>query len=322
VTALDEASADLRLTVSDRTSLAEDVVSLSLVDPDGGELPPWMPGDHIDVVVDRDGEEIRRQYSLCGDPNDRRRYRIAVLREPSGGGASLWIHDHLTAGSRIGVSEPRSTFPFELSPKYVFVAGGIGITPLVPMIAAAVAAGAEWRLEYAGKRLDRMAFAEDLRAAGGDRVSLHPKDESPLDLDEILHSIDADTAVYACGPERLLVALEGALAGSPGRLRVERFANETEMFQSADHRFEVELTLSGKTLTIEPGCSILSTLADAGIKLPSSCREGTCGTCETFVIEGEVDHRDAILTAKEKAESEVMMICVSRAKGSRLVLEI
>lgn len=312
----------LTLQVAERIDEAREIVGLVLVDPQGVLLPEWTPGSHIDVFLDRAGEAaLVRQYSLCGDPADRRSYRIAVLREEDGGGGSRFLHDHVRQGQLIRVSPPKDLFGFSVAPRLLFVAGGIGITPILPMIAAAERAGAEWELRYAARDGGSVAFGPLLEAYG-DRVHRHLSSEGRrLDPDALLAGRGVD-AVYACGPARLLDALEAAAAAHGVELRVERFANEQELSLDTDEPFEVELRLSGKTVTVGPGETIHQKVVEAGIPAPSSCLGGTCGTCETFVLEGEPDHRDAVLNAQEREESEVMMICVSRCKGKRLVLEL
>lgn len=312
----------LTLQVAARVDEASGIAGLVLTDPQGRSLPSWTPGAHIDVHIDRVGQApIVRQYSLCGDPADLSSYRIAVLREDDGEGGSLHLHDDVRPGQLVRVSSPRDLFGFELRDRMVFVAGGIGITPILPMVRAAEAAGVAWTLHYAGREPGTMAFGADLQRFGEHvRVYVSAAGQR-MALPEIV--AEAGTApVYACGPERLLDALEEAAAAAGASLHVERFANANLVATEADHPFEVELSLTGVTMTVLPGESILEKVAEAGVPAPSSCRGGTCGTCETFVVQGEPDHRDAVLNAQEREESEVMMICVSRCKGTRLVLEL
>ena len=210
------------------------------------------------------------------------------------------------------------------SPRYVFIAGGIGITPIMPMAAAAERAGAEWEFHYGGRSRTSMAFVEALDAAHGPRASLHPQDEvGLLDLDRILGTPQRDTVVYCCGPEPLLRAVEQRCADwPPGTLHVERFAPKDVGKPVLTGAFEVELATSRRTLTVLPEKSILQVVKEAGDAVLSSCQEGTCGTCETGVLEGAVDHRDSLLTLEEQAANDTMFICVSRAAGPRLVLEL
>lgn len=314
----------LTLQVARRTDEADGVAGLELSDPQGRELPQWRPGAHIDVFVDRPGlPSLVRQYSLCGDPADRRSYRIAVLRETEGEGGSAHLHDEVRQGQLVRASAPRDTFGFGVRDALVFVAGGIGITPILPMVREAEAAGADWTLHYAGRARETMAFGAELDAYGGRVRRYESATGARMSISEVVRAARAaDAGIYACGPARLLDALEGEAQSQGADLRVERFVNDQEVDRDTDQPFEVDLQLSGKTITVEPGQSILDQVAAAGVPAPSSCRGGTCGTCETFVVEGEPDHRDAVLSAKEREENEVMMICVSRCKGSRLVLEL
>ncbi|MDT7708343.1 MAG: hypothetical protein QOG20_3950 [Pseudonocardiales bacterium] len=309
---------ELDLTVHARHVAADGVVVLELRDPSGAELPPWTPGAHVDLVPAAD---LVRQYSLCGDPADRTTWRIGVLREPDGRGGSAFVHDRLTVGAAVRVRGPRNHFALEDAPRYVFVAGGIGITPILPMLRAADAAGADWRLVYGGRTAASMAFTNELPAG---RVELRPQDEHGLlDLDTVLAGVDGgwdDALVYCCGPGPLLDAVEARCPAD--RLRVERFAPKEQGLPLRTEGFEVELALSGRTLTVPPDRSVLDVLEASGVEILSSCREGTCGTCETAVLGGEVDHRDSLLTDDERAAHDTMFVCVSRAACPRLVLEL
>ncbi|MDT7705745.1 MAG: hypothetical protein QOG20_1352 [Pseudonocardiales bacterium] len=306
-----EALAEVETTavVGDRHEAADGVVVLTL----RGDLPPWEPGAHVDLVT----PEGPRQYSLCGDPADEGVWRIGVLREPDGRGGSAFVHDELLPGTTVRVRGPRNHFPLLPSPSYLFIAGGIGITPLLPMIDAA---GADWRLVYGGRTRTSMAFLDALQP--DPRVTVAPQDETGLlDLDALLGEPRADTLVYCCGPEPLLAAVEERCASWPaGSLRVERFAPKP--VAGASTSFEVELTQSGVTLTVPADRSILDVVEEAGVTVLSSCSEGTCGTCETAVLDGEIDHRDSVLTTDEQSEGDCMMICVSRASCARLVLDL
>jgi ferredoxin-NADP reductase len=317
---------DLRLRVVRRSTGAEGVAVLELRDPSGADLPAWSPGAHVDLNLP--GGMVR-QYSLCGDPHDRSVWQIGVLREPEGRGGSAYVHDEVAEGAEVDVRGPRNNFELAPSPRYVFIAGGIGITPILPMAAAADEAGAEWEFHYGGRTRTSMAFLdalETLEAATGHglRVTLHPQDEVGLiDLARILGTPRPDTKVYCCGPEPLLEAVEAACAGWPaGSLHVERFSPKEQGERVLSGDFEVELTLSGQTLTVPPDKSILEVVEEAGIPVLSSCQEGTCGTCETPVLEGQVDHRDSLLSPEEQAANDTMFICVSRAACPKLVLEL
>jgi ferredoxin-NADP reductase len=312
---------DLRLRVDQRRVGAEGVVVLDLRDPAGAELPEWSPGAHVDLELPGG---LTRQYSLCGDPADRTTWRIGVLREPEGRGGSEFVHDKLHEGELIDVRGPRNHFELISSPRYLFVAGGIGITPILAMITAAERAGADWELHYGGRSRRSMAFLESLEEVTGNKVTLHPQDEVGLiDLERILGTPRPDTLVYCCGPEPLLNAVEQRCAAWPtGALHVERFAPKDVGAPVLTGSFEVELATTGLTLTVPPERSILDVVEEAGVSVLSSCQEGTCGTCETPVLAGQVDHRDSLLTPEEQAANDTMFICVSRAACPRLVLDL
>lgn len=305
------------LVVARRQPAAEGVLALTLRHPRGEELPPWQPGAHVDVVL---GPGLERQYSLCGDPADRAVWRIAVLREPVGRGGSAYVHEELKVGDRVRVRGPRNHFRLEAARRYRFVAGGIGITPILPMLAAAEEAGAEWSLLYGGRTRAGMAFTGELERYG-ERVTLVPEDESGrLDLAPVLDDVPGDTLVYCCGPGPLLDAAGERCPA--GRLRVERFSPAQAQPAGPETGFEVVLARSGRTVVVEPDVSVLDAVRGAGVEVLFSCAEGTCGTCETEVVSGEPEHRDSVLTEEERAAGETMLICVSRCRGRRLVLDL
>jgi ferredoxin-NADP reductase len=307
---------EAELVVERREFAADGVLAISLRHPLGEDLPDWEPGAHVDVVL---GPELERQYSLCGDPADRSVWRIAVLREPDGRGGSAHVHEQLGQGDKVRVRGPRNHFRLEAAPRYRFVAGGIGITPILPMLAAVEAAGAEWTLLYGGRTRNSMAFTEEL-GRYGDRVTVAPQDEAGLlDLASVLDDVPDGTLVYCCGPGPLLDAVEERCPA--GRLRVERFSPKAQV-DGESSEFEVELAQSGRTVTVAPDVSVLDAVRAAGVEVLFSCTEGTCGTCETTVLEGEVEHRDVVLTDEERDAGETMMICVSRARCGRLVLDL
>ena len=309
---------DVRVAAKD--TAAAGVATLELHRIDGRPLPQWEPGAHLDLILEA---APTRQYSLCGDPADRSSYRIGVLLDPAGQGSSRYVHESLQVGDVVRVRGPRNNFALAKSPRYLFIAGGIGITPLLPMIAEAEATGSEWRLVYGGRERASMAFRPEL-AKYGDRVSVRPQDETGLlDLDGILGSSATDTLVYCCGPEPLLAAVEAKCATWPAdALRVERFSPKPIEEGSGPEAFEVVLEQSGLTLAVPADRSILDVVDDAGVFVLSSCREGTCGTCETNVLSGEPDHRDSVLGPVERESNQCMMICVSRAKSARIVLDL
>ena len=315
----------LSLEVLERTEASDGVVALTLGHPDGGELPRWKAGAHVDVhVPNGELEPFVRQYSLSSDPAERTTYRIGVLQEVSGRGGSAAVHETLLPGSRVTVSWPRNNFRLAPSPKYLFVAGGIGITPILAMVREAERAGAEWELVYGGRTRTSMAFLPEL-AVHGDRVTVVPQDERGLiDLPGLFRQVREDTLVYACGPEPLLRAAEESTAHWPkDSLRLERFAPKAVERTLPDTAFEVEFAESRTVVRVGAEETILEAAEQAGLPVISSCKTGTCGTCETPLLAGRADHRDSILTASEQEAGATMMICVSRAAAGcpRLVLD-
>ena len=266
---------------------------------------------------------VVRQYSLCGDLGDLTAFRIAVLREPESRGGSRYIYDELKTGDILSIRGLRNNFPLVSSKRYIFIAGGIGITPILPMVRAANEAGAEWRLLYGGRKRASMAFLDKL-AQYNDKVHVAPQDEvGLLHLNGWLATLQQDCSIYCCGPEPLLRAVEARCSHWPaGFLHIERFKPRDASERAPNTEFEVELRRSGVTLAIPPDKSIVQTLEDAGISVLHSCREGLCGTCETRVLDGIPEHRDSVLSNEEKAGNRTMMICVSRSCTKRLVLDI
>ena len=299
---------------------ADGVVTLILREVGDHPLPSWEPGAHVDLIMD---QVPTRQYSLCGDPAESHQFRLGVLRDADGRGSSKYVHDQLQAGDVVRIRGPRNNFPLVPSPQYLFIAGGIGITPILPMIRAAEAAGAAWRLVYGGRERASMAFLGEL-AQYGDRVTVLPQDETGLlPLDALLGVPQPETLVYCCGPEPLLAAVERCCAAWPPRsLHLERFAPKPQAEPARAEAFEIVLQRSELTLTVPPDRSILSMIEEAGVGVLSSCAEGTCGTCETSVLEGEPDHLDSVLNDEERQAGDCMMICVSRSCTSRLVLDL
>lgn len=317
-----EVEADLE--VRAHQIVAEGVVAVTLASPDGADLPEWGPGAHIDLAMP---EGLTRQYSLCGSTASRSEWRIGVLLDPQSRGGSRFVHEELRLGSSVRVRGPRNAFSLLGSPRYQFIAGGIGITPILTMIEAAEARGADWQLLYGGRSRASMAFLDALESFG-DRVTISPRDEREgrLDLDSVLSEPREDTLVHCCGPEGLLLdAVQGACQSWPeGSLHIERFSPKAieEPAPGALETFDVECQRSGVTVTVPAGRSIYEVVEEAGIDVLGSCMEGVCGTCECDVIEGEPDHRDSVLSETERARGDMVMICVSRARSERLVLDI
>ncbi|TSD94181.1 oxidoreductase [Gordonia rubripertincta] len=312
-----------KLCVIAKDVAAEGVVSLVLADPDGADLPQWSPGAHLDLVL---GDNLIRQYSLCGDVADRTQFTVAVLREPEGRGGSQTVHDEVAVGDLIAVKGPRNNFALVDAPAYLFVAGGIGITPLKPMIAEVDARGAEWTLLYGGRTASGMAFADVLTQQHSDRVQVRPQDEHGLlDLDTALDALSPGAAVYCCGPEPLLAAIEEKCKSRSGiELHLERFTPKvgTSENDGSAEGFEVVLERSGKSVAVAADETVLDALLREGVDVDFSCREGTCGTCEVPVLDGLPDHRDSVLSEEEHAANDCMFVCVSRSCSKRLVLDL
>lgn len=312
---------DLKVRVSRRWHEAEGVVALELQAPGGALLPAWSPGAHIDVIM-TDGSA--RQYSLCGAPMDRGTWRIAILREELGRGGSRWLHDEVGEGDTLAIRGPRNHFRLEKAPAYLFIAGGIGITPILPMLAAAQAAGAHSQLVYCGRSRSTMAFL-DQSERYGDRINLYPSSDcGRVDLSKLLAAPRPETLIYCCGPSVLLDGVEEHSAHWPaGSLHMERFSARTRIESpTGDKAFEVELARSGKILPVPADQTLLSVLEASGADVVSSCSEGTCGACVVSVLDGTPDHRDSVLTQAERASGESIVICVSRCHGTRLVLDL
>ncbi|MEU1709386.1 PDR/VanB family oxidoreductase [Streptomyces sp. NPDC005706] len=292
-------------------TIAEGVVQLRLEGPD---LPHWEPGAHLDLVLP---SGLVRQYSLCGDPADTSSYTLATRLVPDGRGGSREVHERLAEGMELEVRGPRNRFPLRAAPSYVFVAGGIGITPILPMLRA-LPDGTEWRLLYGGRTRASMPYLEQVRELAGDRLTLVAEDEDGRpDLDALFAGLPQGTAVYCCGPEGLTAAVEARLPEG-ATLHLERFAARASA--TGDAGFELELRRSGRTLTVPAGSSVLAAVRSELPDTAYSCEQGFCGTCQQRVVEGEVDHRDELLTDAERADS--MLICVSRARSDRLVLDM
>lgn len=301
------------------------VVSLVLEHPLDSPLPEWQPGAHVDVLLPNG---LVRQYSLCSEPGEPQ-WRLAVLHEVSGRGGSDFVHNELLPGTKVQVRGPRNNFALGPAPEYLFIAGGIGITPILPMVRQADRSGVPWRLVYLGRSRQSMAFLDEL-GVYGDKVEVHADDESGrYALAEVLDQPEAGFHLYTCGPGPLLKAIQRYINPwvDQSRFHYERFVGDPADAGAAtapvagDHEFVVELN-DGQEIDVPVGTTILAALESAGVPVLSSCQEGICGTCETGVLAGEVDHRDSLLSEGERAAMDTMMICVSRCRGRRLVLDL
>lgn len=316
---------DFPLVVADRRVVAhdQDVIALTLTAPGGGDLPRWHPGAHVDVHLPSGRV---RQYSLCGDPGVTDSYRIAVRRIPTGGGGSVEVHDELVVGTTITTSGPRNAFPLTVpgygSPaqRFRFIAGGIGITPILPMLAQAESLGVEWSMVYTGRRRDTLPFLEEL-ARFGDRIQIRTDDEAGLPTPaDLLGECPGGTTVYACGPAPVLTGLRSALAGRDDvELHFERFAAPPVVDGT---EFSVSVASTGNAVRVGANETLLAALKRENVHAPYSCQQGFCGTCRVRVLGGAVDHRDTLLTDPER-DAGMMLVCVSRAAGDgELILDL
>ena len=316
-----EADRTVALTVADRRVVAhdQDVIALTLI---GEQLPRWRPGAHIDIHLP---SGLVRQYSLCGDPETSDCYRIAVRRIPDGGGGSIEMHD-LTVGAKVTTHGPRNAFPLTVpgygSParRFRFIAGGIGITPILPMLDLAQRLGVDWSMVYAGRSRDSLPFVDEVTRFG-DRIQIRTDDISGLPTaEELLGECPDGTAVYACGPAPMLTAIRSRLAGRDNvELHFERFAAPPVVDGT---EFTVAVASTGEMVRVGAEETLLSALGRARVHASYSCQQGFCGTCRTRVLDGAVDHRDTLLTDPER-DNGLMLICISRAAGgSHLTLDL
>jgi ferredoxin-NADP reductase len=312
----------LNLSVSSISAEAKDVLLIGLRAGDGQPLPAYTAGAHLELVLPNG---LIRHYSLCGDPDDRQTYLIGVGLAADTRGGSRLLHGAIKVGDRLRAAAPRNNFAMSAdAASHHFIAGGIGITPIMAMIRHCEKTGQPWTLDYLVRSRQRAAFLEDL-APFGDRVVVH----SSADLGRrgeiaamVARAGDAGT-LYCCGPAALMEAVEQATSGfAPDRVRFEWFSAK----ETADHGpgdgFTVILAKSGRTIAVPAGRTLLEALEDAGIDAPYACREGICGSCEVAVLEGIPDHRDQVLTAAEQASNQTIITCCSRARSAELVLDL
>ncbi|MFK4271758.1 PDR/VanB family oxidoreductase [Streptomyces milbemycinicus] len=306
--------------------VARDVVELRLIRPAGGALPSWEPGAHVELTLP---SGLRRAYSLCGDVADTESWTVAVHRVPNGRGGSREIHDTALVGRELEVRGPVNRFPLVPAEGYLLLAGGIGITPLLPMARELTTRGLPWRLVLGARDRSRLAYTEELVALGGDRVLLVPQDEAGLpDLAAELAASPPTHAVYACGPQPMLDAVTALCrAADPVRTpRLERFAPADsglpERSGSQSDEFEVVLRRSGLRTTVPADRSVLDVVREKLPDVPYSCEEGYCGSCETSVTAGIPDHRDTVTDPSERPTATTMMICVSRSASPVLELDL
>ena len=327
-----ESTEVLTLCVSDAGMLTAEVRQLRLRPASAGQtLPGFTAGAHISLQVTLpDGKTDWREYSLVALSDDESKcpaeYRIAVRKENPGRGGSQFVHEQLKAGDILEVRAPRNQFPMESSnDRAVLIAGGIGVTPVASMAAHCRHIGRPVTMYYAGRSRASMAYVDELQALLGDDLHLHADDEAgkPLDLGALFSGLGASDHIYFCGPTPMIDAIL-AMAEKQGwpRNQVHFELFNAPAAEEGDHAFEVELAQSGKTLTVPADKSILEVLIDEGFDPLYDCKRGECGVCACDVLSGEIDHRDYILTAREKEAGNIMHTCVSRAKGNKLVLDM
>jgi cytochrome P450/ferredoxin-NADP reductase len=299
---------------------AEGIVRVTLASPSGAALPAWTAGSHVDLELD----DMVRSYSLCGDPAAGQ-WQLAVLREPDGRGGSAFVHDRLAPGTQLRARGPKNHFRLDAQAgrRFVLVAGGIGITPILAMADRLKREGRSYELHYCGRSRRAMAMLGRIERDHGDALRLYPGDEGArLDVEALARRIDAGTQVYACGPERLLAALGSAMEAHPDQLHVEHFtARHGRLDPARETAFEAVLADSDLTVIVPADQTLLQAVRAIGVDVQSDCEEGLCGTCQVDVAEGEIDHRDSVLSAHERAAGDRMMACCSRGRG-RIVLRL
>lgn len=314
----------LNVVVRKRHEQGADVVVLDLTTADGAALPAFEAGAHVDILL---GDGLVRQYSLCGDPAQASVYRLGVLKDPASRGGSVAVHERLLEGREVQISAPRNLFPLASdASRSILIGGGIGITPMVAMAYALQARDSQFELHYCGRSRSRSAFLEELQAADfAACVHTHFDDEGAeqkLDIAKVLGQPGSGVHVYTCGPAGFMdwVIAEALKAGfADDHVHREYFQVEVD---NSGAGFEVVAARSGKSVQVAEGQTILDALAGVGIKIDISCEQGVCGTCLCDVLEGEPDHRDVYLTDDEKAANDQILVCCSRAKSKKLVLDI
>ncbi|WP_406873622.1 PDR/VanB family oxidoreductase [Aminobacter sp. P9b] len=316
--------ARLRLRVANKRMCAEGIAAFDLISPDGEDLPAFTAGAHMDLFLPG---RLTRQYSLRNDPRERHRYAIGVLREPGGRGGSAYMHDRIDAGDMIETSLPRNAFELDEAASFtLLVAGGIGVTPILSMAYRLHALGHKFEFHYCARNAARMAFRDEIEAGPFASSTRFHLDDGPqgqkLDLDLLLrHRLDG-AHLYACGPSGFLDAVVAKAKPSwPGEaVHREYFANTLQPATTSDATFIVRLARDGRSFEVAPGHSIVEVLSANGVDIPVSCEQGICGTCVTRVVSGTPDHRDLVLTDKQRADH--MTLCCSRARTAELVLDL
>ena len=313
----------LTVQVADVRAEARDVMTIELRAAGGGALPPFEPGAHLDLHLPNG---LVRQYSLTNDWRERDRYVIGVGRADKSRGGSDYVHANVRAGMLLKISAPRNNFALDPeAERFLFIAGGIGVTPILAMVRWCVANDRPWRIIYAARSRQRAAFYEEICGLASSCAQFHFDDEAGevLDVAQAVAGWTPGERIYCCGPTPLMEAVKSLTEQLPsGTVRFEWFTvPETDEEQESDS-FSVRLERSRKELQVPADKSILEVLEENGFEVPFSCREGLCGTCVTNVLAGDPDHRDYVLSDEERASGKLMTICCSRSKSPTLTLDL
>ena len=308
--------------VKEITAEAEDIVRLTLTLANGEDFPQWTPGAHIDLMFG----DFSRKYSLCGALDNRKELQIAVLKEDLGRGGSRYLHQHIKVGDTLKIKGPKNNFQLQpKAEKYILIAGGIGITPIISMADALKSAGLAYEIHYAGRSEAAMAFLTRVRRDHGSVLKCWVGEQGMrLALPQVVANMKDSMQIYVCGPERMIQELEGLCENLPRSvLHFEHFSASAELLdRSNDSEFEVFLENSNLQLRVQPGQTLLEVLLEAGVEIDYDCKEGLCGSCEVVVTEGDIEHRDNVLSRAEKAKGRSMMTCCSRAKSKKIKIAL
>jgi vanillate O-demethylase ferredoxin subunit len=308
-----------------KTREAEDICSFELAGIDGKPLPAFSAGSHIDVHA---GDGMVRQYSLCNNPEERHRYLIAVLRDPTSRGGSIAMHERVYEGDVIRISEPKNHFPLVYAKRSLLFAGGIGVTPILCMAERLAQINADFEMHYCCRSIERTAFHHRIKASSyADKVHFHfdaGPDEQKLKAAEVLARPDPGTHLYVCGPTGFIdhvINTAKSLSWSSEQIHLEYFG-AAPADTTGDTAFTVQIASTGKSYTVPADRSVVQVLAENGIDIPISCEQGVCGTCITRLLSGTPDHRDMYFTDEEREKNDQFTPCCSRSTSGALVLDL
>jgi len=308
----------IKMKVAQRRNLTAGITEFTLVPSDGEVLPEYGPGAHVTVKTP---SGAMRRYSLVGSGEQPDKYVIAVKREPESRGGSQSMHEDASEGTELLVEPPENEFELKSAPKYLLIAGGIGVTPIYAMANKLAEEGKPFNIIYCTRSPEDTAYLDEMKQAFGSKLKIHHDEGDPEKIYDFWdHFAEPQNMhVYCCGPKPLMEEIKSISGHWPeGRINFEDF-KPVEVIRPDDVEFEVELAKSGKTITVPADRSILEAIRDSGLPTVSSCESGTCGTCKTKLIAGDVDHRDMVLMDEEKDDH--IMICVSRARSGNLVID-